>query len=221
MALSFAQAQQVLLNASGLDPIGDNRNDLGVSLDRTNSAVIRAAARFVIDARDNLQKADKISSGHLESSIQPKLVQFNNGVTIIDIYVANYYKFVDKGVMGWADRKGSGSEYKFKKGSGKRGTGAYNPLSNPMVLSIRKWLIKENRAFRNTKVAVTAREHKRAKIVDTSTATASRIAFFVKRHGIEKTNFWADALRELEKDIATGVASALRLDVIETFSSFK
>jgi hypothetical protein len=210
MALSFAQAQQALLGSGDLDSLGDNRNDLGVSLDRTNSAVIRAGARFVIDARDNLQKADKISSGHLESSIKPKLVQFGNGVTIIDIYVANYYKFVDAGVQGL--RGGTSTKgYKFRKPG----------VGGAMLANIKAWVQHENITFKNTKVAVTTREKKRATLKDASTKTAYVIARSIKRKGLKPTNFWADALRELEKDIATGVATALRIDVQETFGSFK
>jgi hypothetical protein len=206
MALSFAQAQQALLNSGDLDSFGDNRNDLGVSLDRTNSAVIRAAARFVTDARDNLNKADRTSSGHLETSIKPKLVQFNNGVTIIDIYVASYYKFVDAGVQGL--RGGTSTKgYRFRKPG----------VGGAMLENIKAWVTHENITFRNTKVPVTTREHKRATLKDATTKTAYVIARSIKKKGLKPSNFWADALRELEKDIATGVASALRIDVIETF----
>ena len=214
MALSFAQAQQGLLATSFLDTLGQQRTDVGDPLTATDAAVIRAAARFVQDATDNLIKADKVSSGNLSDSIKPVVKEWGNGVNIIQIMVADYYKFVDRGVKGWADKKGSGSPYQFKKGSGK---GGGNPASNPMVVSIRKWLIRESRAVKNIKIAVTPREQKRKKIVDTSTREASRIAYFIKRNGLAKSNFWTDAITELEKDIATGVANALRIDVIETF----
>jgi hypothetical protein len=213
MAQSIAQAQAALL-AGGNYSTGTQRQDIGDELQETDAAIIRAAARFVQDARDNLVKSDSVSSGFLEKSIVPKVKEWGNGVNIIQIMVADYYKFVDKGVKGWKDNKGSGSPYQFKRGSGNR---SGNPASNPFIVSLRKWLIKESRAFRNTKVAVTAREQKRAKITDTSTREALKVAYFVKKGGLRKTNFWSDALAELEKDIATNVANALRLDVVETF----
>ncbi len=213
MAQSIAQAQAALL-AGGNYSIPEKATDIGDRLNRTDAEVIRAAARFVKEARDNLIKSDSVSSGFLEKSIVPKVKEWGNGVNIIQIMVADYYKFVDKGVKGWKDNKGSGSKYQFKRGSGNR---SGNPASNPFIVSLRKWLIRESRAFRNTKVAVTTREQKRQKITDTSTREAMRIAYFIKKGGLRKTGFWTDALAELEKDIATGVASALKIDVIETF----
>ncbi len=44
-------------------------------------------------------------------------------------------------------------------------------------------------------------------------------AFFIKRKGLEPTKFWTDALTELERDIATGVARALKIDVIENIGN--
>jgi hypothetical protein len=213
MAISIPQAQTILL-AGGNYSRGERKQDIGDELAETDAAIIRAAARFVQDAKDNLIKSDSVSSGTLEKSIVPKVKEWGNGVNIIQIMVADYYKFVDKGVKGWKDNKGSGSKYQFKRGSGSKGG---NPASNPFIVSIRKWLIRESRAFKNTKVAVTAREQKRAKITDTSTREAMKIAYFVKKGGLRRTGFWTDALAELEKDIATGVADALRIDVIETF----
>jgi hypothetical protein len=215
MAISISQAQAALENNNPnfLLSKGEQRDDVGVSLDRTDSAILRVAAKFVEDCQNNLISSDHISSGTLSKSIVPRVKEWGNGINVVEILVAPYYKFVDKGVVGWQDKRGSGSQYKFKKGSGAKGG---NPASNPFIVSLRKWLIRESRAFRNTKVAVTTREKKRATITDTSTREAMRLAYFIKKGGLSKSNFWTDALTELEKDIATGIADALRLDIIES-----
>ena len=206
MAVSMAQAQSALLNTGFLDTLGQNRDDVGVSLSATDAAVIRAAARFVQDARDNLIKADRVSSGQLEKSIVPRVKQWENGVNIIQIMVADYYKFVDRGVKGLKGGN-SLSGYQFRTA---------NP-SKKMVAAIEAWIRHEKLTFRNTKKAVSPREHKRQSVAQLSNSAAYMVARSIKRKGLKPSRFWTDAIEELEKDIATGVASALRIDVIESF----
>jgi hypothetical protein len=206
MAISISQAQAALLSSSSLPSFGQQRDDVGVALDRADSAIIRAAARFVTDAQENLINADRNSSGALSESIQPKVIEWGNGVNIVQVMVAPYYKFVDSGVQGL---KGGTSlkGYKFR----------YAGVSKSMADNLEEWVKRESIAFRNTKKAVTPREQKRATITSASRAAAIQIGRSIKRKGLQPTRFWSDALIELEKDIATGVASALRIDVIENF----
>lgn len=202
----MAQAQSALLNTGFLETLGQNRDDVGVALAATDAAIIRAAARFIEDAVDNLIKSDRISSGYLQDSIKPVVKQWENGVNIIQIMVADYYKFVDRGVKGLKGGN-SLSGYQFRTA---------NP-SKRMVDAIEAWVRHEKLTFKNTKVAVSPREHKRATIESASRATAYMIAKSIKRKGLKPSRFWTDAIEELEKDIATGVADALRIDVIESF----
>jgi hypothetical protein len=139
------------------------------ALTETSAAILRVVGEFISDCETNLRKADRVSTGSLTDSIRPEVVQagVNN---IVDVYINSYYKFVDKGVRGWRDKKGSGSPYAFKA-PGQAKTG-----QSKMVTAIRKWVIKEGIKGRNTKVAVTPREIRRAKITDTSTKEAIKIA---------------------------------------------
>jgi hypothetical protein len=205
MAISLSQAQAQLLSGSFLDTLGQQRDDVGVSLSATDSALLRLASRFVLDAQENLIKADRNSSGGLSKSIVPRVVEFGNGVNIVQILVAPYYKFVDSGVQGL---KGGNSlkGYKFR----------YAGVSKLMADNLEAWVKRESIAFRNTKKAVTTREQKRSTITSASRKTAIQIGRAIKRKGLKPTRFWTDALNELEKDIATGIASALRIDVIES-----
>jgi hypothetical protein len=59
MAMSISQAQAQLLSGSFLDTLGQQRNDVGTSLDATDAALLRLAGMFVLDAQQNLIKADK------------------------------------------------------------------------------------------------------------------------------------------------------------------
>jgi hypothetical protein len=206
MAISIQQAQTQLLSGSFSDTNGGQRDDVGVSLDKTDTAILRAASRFILDAQENLQKADRNSSGALSQSITPRVIEFGNGINIVQILVAPYYKFVDSGVQG------------LKGGTSKKGYKFRNQgVSKSMLDSLEAWVKREGIAFRNTKKAVTVREQKRATITSVSRATAYGIGVSIKRKGLKPTMFWTDALNELEKDILTGIADALRLDVIESF----
>ena len=203
MAISIAQAQAALGN--GVAKFGQQRDAVGVSLAETDAAIVHAAAKFVQDAVDNLNKKDRTSSGSLEKSIVPVVKEWSNGINIIEIYVNDYYKFVDAGVQGLKMGR-STKGYKFRTPYG----------SKKMVDNLEREIIDGRGKIRNTKVAVSDREKKRKGIPDSpSRAAAKQWAFFIKRKGLEPSNFWTDALRELERDIATGVASALRIDVFE------
>ncbi len=206
MAMSLSQAQAQLLSGSYLDTTGQQRDDVGVLLDRTDSAILRVTGKFVMDAQGNLIKADRNSSGELTDSIQPRVVEWGNGINVVQVMVAYYYKFVDSGVQGL---KGGNSlkGYRFR----------YAGVSKSMADNLEAWVKRESIAFRNTKKAVTTREKKRSTITSASRATAIQIGRSIKRKGLKPTRFWTDALNELEKDIATGVASALKIDVIESF----
>ena len=212
MAISFAQAQANLLATDFLDSIGVSPKQFGgetVQLNALAKTVIKSSAEFAANAKDNLNQADRVASGSLLDSIEPKVVELgvNN---VVDIYVNDYYKFVDKGVKGWKDRSGSGSPYAFKAPGGSTGA-----KSSKMVTAIRKWLIKEGIKIRNTKKAITPREGRRLNITDTSTSAAIVIAGKIRRDGLRKTDFWTKAIRQLEQDFANDIAGALRIDVSE------
>ena len=204
--MSISQAQAQLLSSSFLDTLGQQRSDVGVSLNATDNAILRLTSRFVLDAQENLIKADRNSSGELSKSIVPRVIEWGNGINIVQVLVAPYYKFVNDGVQGL---KGGTSlkGYKFR----------YAGVSKSMLNNLEAWVKREAIAFRNTKKAVTPREQRRATITSASRATAYSIGLSIKKKGLKPTRFWSDALNELEKDIATGVASALRIDVIESF----
>ena len=207
MAVSTAQAQAALLQGGSLDFIGDQRDDIGVSLKETDSALLRVAAKFVQDCRDNLNPSDRTASGELEKSIVPVVVEFGNNINIIDINVLFYYKFVDAGVKGL--RSGSSTKgYSFKTAF---------PSKN-MVDNLEAYIKSEGLAITNTKVALSTRERKRKGMpIPESRKAAIRMGIAIKRKGLDTSNFWQDALTELERDIATGVADALKIDIIETF----
>jgi hypothetical protein len=207
MAISFAQAQAQLLATDFLDSIGQTPQQVGgetVELNNVAKTVIKASAQFAAAAKLNLQQRDQVSSGTLSDSIKPEVVELGAN-NIVDIYVADYYKFLDKGVKGYTGQ-GSGP-YQFK-----------NPfVGRKMVNEIQKWLKREGLGARNVKVAVSSRENRRMQIGDgsSSRSTAFAVARAIKKKGIKGSKFWTDAVKTLEEQFANEVANALRIDVIE------
>lgn len=214
---TFSQSQAQLLSSGGLDNIGSSKYEYeDVSLNAIASTLVAVAAEFQQDAVSNLQKADRIATGHLEDSIHFENIKVAGSKLSIDIKVAEYYKYVDKGVKGWAGTGGDGT-FQFKKPSGHSGQ-----KTSEMVTAIRKWLIREGLKQRNNKYKpISKRERKRAKksFTDTSTSTAIVVAAAIKRRGLKKTNFWGKAVKDMQKDIAKKFGKASKIDIIESIKN--
>ena len=55
--------------------------------------------QFIKDVSEEIRKKQLINSGNLSSSMSQKITKEDNKTTL-DIYIADYYRFVDKGVKG-------------------------------------------------------------------------------------------------------------------------
>lgn len=176
-----------------------------LQLQGTQKLLFDLAAQFALDAQDNLNKKEAVATGALSDSIIPLPLKVMGMKLQADVKVLDYYKFIDRGVRGTETGDG---EFAFKN----------NKVGRKMMLSIRKWLIKEGIKQRATKKykSITRKEESRKKITDTSTATAYAIATSVKKKGINKTHFWTAAKNELERNIKTSLGKTLKIDIIES-----
>lgn len=178
-------------------------------------ALYNIAVEFINAAAENLNAADRVSTGGLLESIKPSEITVMGKKMTINISVLDYYKFIDKGVKGWKSGTPSDSPYAFKAPAGKSGK-----KSSEMVTAIRKWLVKEGLKSRSTsknpKNAISARESRRQKITDTATSTAIMIAGRVRSQGLKKTNFWTDAEATASKFAESEFETALTISVINS-----
>jgi hypothetical protein len=213
---SFSKRQLQVINNKIIDLNSDLKSDYktfdGKALE---TALYNIAVEFINAAVDNLNAADRVSSGGLLESIRPSEIIVMGKKMTIEISVLDYYKFIDKGVKGWQSGSPSDSPYSFKppvKNSGKK--------SSAMVTAIRKWLIKEGlrskATSKNPKNAISARESRRQKITDTSTSTAIMISGIVRKRGLKKTNFWTDAEDKASKFAESELETALTISVINS-----
>jgi hypothetical protein len=213
---SFSKRQQDVINNKIIDLNSDSPSSFkqfdGKALE---TALYNIAVEFITAATDNLNKADRVSTGGLLESIKPSEIIVLGKRMTINISVLDYYKFIDQGVKGWKSGEPANSPYAFKAPLGKGGK-----KSSEMVTAIRKWLVKEglksNSTSKNPKHAISARESRRQKITDTATSTAIMIAGIIRSKGLKRTNFWTDAEETASKFAEKEFETALTISVINS-----
>lgn len=214
--------QQRAIDSGYLDNIGAKGTDFdAVMFDAVAATLVDLAITMMVLGQENLRKADRISSATLSDSISPDTIVIEGSKYSINVNLADYYDYVNQGVKGWEDGGGN-SPYQFKKFAAGGGNG-----KSKMVNAIRKWLIKEGMKQRTSSVNQplkgNLREHSRLVRKaqgDNSTRTAIVIAKSIKQHGLEPTHFWDKTVLEIQQQVATAFAAALKVDVINNLSSW-
>lgn len=216
---SIRSLQDRALKNNKLDLIGEDESSFQpISLDAISTALYEIAEEYILTARNNLNKADRVSTGALVDSIIPTQILVNGEILSIGININSYYKFIDKGVKGWL-KGGGDSPYQFKKPT----KGGARGKASKFVASIRKWIIREGLSQRAAKAgAGKSRDSTRkakAKFTDTSTRTAIIIAASIRRRGLDPTHFWRDTEEQMIGKIKSKFALALKIDIINNLTS--
>ena len=160
--------------------------------------IINYAAQFIIQVQKNLQKANKVDTGRLETDIQEGSLIRDGKSYSIDIGYpassegANYYKFVNKGVKGFKSGTPN-SPYRFRS--------AFPSMNGPMVTAIQKWVKRNGLAQRreDQKYNLSGLQKKRKSVseLNTGRTTAYLIARKIKQRGLPKTGFFDNAIDEV------------------------
>jgi hypothetical protein len=160
--------------------------------------ILSYAAKFIIQVQKNLQKANKVDTGTLETDIQEGSLIRQGSSYSIDIgypassEAANYYKFVNKGVKGFISKQPN-SEYRFRS--------AFPSMKGPMVTAIQKWVQRNGLAQRreDQKYNLSGLQKKRKSVaqLNTGRTTAYLIARKIKQRGLPKTGFFDNAIDEV------------------------
>jgi hypothetical protein len=149
-----------------------------------------------------LDRVGRVDTGDLASSIRYETTETANGL-IIEVYVNDYYKFVDKGVRGVGRGNiNTTSPYKFR---------FLNP-SKSHVAAIRKWIARngiKSRAADVQKYGTVGRENRQPQDL----RLAKIIARSIKSKGLRRTGFWTDSINETFKDFDVKMSQALGIDV--------
>jgi hypothetical protein len=154
---------------------------------------------FERQVADELNRLDKVDTGDLASSIKFETTETKNGI-IIQVFVNDYYKFVDKGVRGaGANSINNTSPYKFRK-------------KMPPIEPIRKWIARNGIRARATdvkKYGAVGRENRQPQ----DKSLAYIIARSIKSKGLERTGFWTDSIEQTFKDFDVKMSQALGIDI--------
>jgi hypothetical protein len=157
---------------------------------------------FERQVADELNRLDKVDTGSLASSIRYETTETRNGI-IIEVFVNDYYKFIDSGVQGVGrNNKNTTSPYRFR---------TLNP-SQSHVSAIRKWIARNGIKARATdvkKYGAVGRENRQPQ----DKSLAYIIARSIKSKGLIRTGFWTDSIQETFKDFDVKMSQALGIDI--------
>jgi hypothetical protein len=169
----------------------------------TQDKLTQLAAQYSIALAKKLGDVDASSSGELADSIQPLSIQVKENIFYVDIVAAKYASFIDEGVDGWANSRGS--RFKFK-------TRGVDP-KGAMVKSVKDYLVRENK-ISQSKYSVL---NKKSKVRDRQIQAATTVAYMIKRMGIKATHFWRDATTEFSSIVEKELGMAVKIDIINNF----
>jgi hypothetical protein len=160
--------------------------------------MIAYAAKFIIQVQKNLQKANKVDTGRLETDIQEgSLIKSNQSYSIDIGYPASsegakYYDFVNKGVKGFKSGTPN-SPYRYRSAS--------PSMNGPMVTAIQKWVkrnaLSSRREDQRFNLSGLQKKRKSVSELNTGRTTAYLIARKIKQRGLPKTGFFDNAIDEV------------------------
>lgn len=200
MSISKAQASAI---ADGfLDGLGSSKDELQPR--ETFSEIVLIAGEMVEDMQNNLIKNKSVASGKLSASISAQDPEQKGNILSVDIVMAEYGLYVNKGVKGTKGSRGGNSPYKFK----------YDKPSKKMVSAIDDW-IKGGKARitnTNTKKTISKNERKNASISEISSAYA--VARSIVQKGLKPTGFLDRAVKTADVKVRDRLGAALQIDIV-------
>jgi hypothetical protein len=183
---SIASAQSRAIDNGLFDNLGSSRN-IFEDLKPANLAE-KLAAKVVLKMQENLNASKSNGSGALSNSIEISNTSFENNVFKVDIKIAYYGQFVNKGVAGTISGS-SKAGYKFKT----------NNPSPAMLASLAKGQKKAGKKIRNNKKNIGDYDKKNQR---TSLASSWGAAVNIKKYGIAATEFIDKAISDVRKEIS-------------------
>ena len=210
---SLEQIQAQFLKSGGLETGGINRPGMR-QVDPVQELLGKYIFEFLDTASENLEKANSISTGNLNESLDYDITRTAGGYRI-DFKALDYYKFVDKGVRGaGTSKKNSTSPYRFK----------FLTPSKSHVTAIEKWIITNRltaKARDVRKYGSIGRERKAIPATQSRKTLAFVIARSIKREGLKATNFWTDAFDKTFQDFGQQMTKALGQTITVSLEQMK
>jgi hypothetical protein len=194
-----------------LNTIGSKDRGDDVALNRSAAALIELGEYLITTARKNLNDKGHTATGETASSMRVVNINVNTMKMSLDVELVNTYKFLDQGVKG---TEGGAGKYSFKT----------KYPSKKMATAILKWARKRSLSGKikyKAKGAQEAKDKKINKVVsqsDNLKSLAYAISTNIKKHGIDRTLFFSNAIKETKALQKKKFAEAFKLDIIENLS---
>jgi hypothetical protein len=158
--------------------------------------------RGVVDgSKKELTKKGKTASGELGKSLDYK-VKISNNSFQLDFLMADYGKFIDKGVKGIGGKRADGSTYKKKKVTNNLYKYKKGIQNKPSRKHFDQWVIRKGIAGRNSKGQFLTR-------IGLTTA----ISHSVWHKGLETTNFFTKPFEKAFKQLPEQLVESYGLEV--------
>src|ERR1044072_112479 len=202
MAKSISESQAKALADGFLDDLGEDFKP-----SKTLSKFFEVVGKLIEEAQNNLNSADRVSSGALSDSIKAIDSIIEGKKIRVDISMLYYWKFIDKGVKGVKSGKPN-SPYSFKN---------LYP-SKKMLKAIKKWVTKEGlkAKAKGQGKPINKRERKRKSVTNATNDIAYAISRSIKAKGLKKTNFMTNAVKEANKFAKKELGKTFAIDVLES-----
>lgn len=203
--MSISKIQAEALAEGFLDNIGSGKG--GLQPKETFTDLVLLAGEFIEDAQDNLNKSAKNATGRLSESLQAGEPQTEGGLFKIDIYMAYYGAFQNKGVRG--TRSGTSTAgYSFKD----------EFPSQSMVKAIAEWIKNAQISTRTVKQYSGYGKHeiKNKSIAEYDNAYA--VARSIKQHGIKPVGFLDKAAATTAQKVKERLGLALKVDILNSIT---
>lgn len=207
--MSISKAQAEALAEGFLDSIGVDKK--GLFPKETYSELIVLAGELILDAQQNLNRSNSISSGALSESLVASDPRSDGATMSLDIYMNFYGRFVNKGVKG-TKAGGSLAGYSFKN----------DMPGKSMVAAINEWLKRGKITTATVKKyhGYGSHERKQKRLGTLAEADAAfAVARSIKQKGIKATGFLDAAIRTTSAKVSDRLGAAFKIDIINSIGS--
>lgn len=143
------------------------------------------------------------ASGEMEKNITFTLKD-KQGIKVLEIYMVDYAKFIDKGVKGWGSSKNApSSPYKFKtKGMNQEGRNSIRRYIESGKAKVSSLDVKRYGAVKG--------EKKSKSLID---ARVDTLVYLIKKYGIKTKNFIDKPLKDTFKDLEVKIADEFAVNI--------
>jgi hypothetical protein len=205
--MSIAQAQAEALAEGFLDNIGTtDKGDLRPK--NTLTEAILLVGELIEDCQTNLNASNKVASGALSASLIANEPYQVGSVMQVDMLMAFYGKFVNKGVKGTRGGR-STANYSFRN----------EIVGRKMYAAIQEWIDRGKITTRTVKKYKGYGKHEKKMKSIAQLDMAYAVARSIKQKGLKPTGFLDKAVDKLRQKIASRLGNGLKIDIIESLSN--